>query len=660
MATQRWTGRRDRRCAAAAAAIVLLGGGLVVGAAPATGQPSPVDHGTHGPILAEGPPQGPVRPPTPEATADPAFVNPAVNGTVNTIAIQDDGAILIGGDFTTVATETRQHVARLNDDGTLDTTFTDPAINATVRSIVPATIYERIVVAGDFTMVGAQPRGRIARLESNGALDLTFGDTAVDARVSSVVTAGDTSLVIGGSFSNVDAHARGGVARLNVYGDLDGALGNPQPDGDVLAVAVQADGRVILGGDFTTVGQEESSRVARLLATSTPRSGVPGGTIMSNLTPQDDYARAVVAQPDGKFVVAGEIGREGGQFGVARYRANAGLDPTFSGDGWTTINLSPGWDEANAVALQADGKIVAVGYSEPGRIVVARFRTNGTLDPTFSGDGKVVTNLTPGFEFATGVVIQPDGRIVVAGEIGGLGGQFVVLRYLANGALDPSFSGNGWAAANFSAGDDWAWDVALQPDGKIVAAGIARGGSGAPDPTMAIARWNTDGTFDPTFSGDGRAMPSVGPRPEIASAVRVQPDGRIVVAGQYGFGRSGAFMAARFTDSGAFDNSFSDDGKATVDFTTGEDFAWDLAIQGSGRIVLAGASAGRGGEFAVARLRANGVLDQTFGTNGKSRTNMTAAYDAATAVAIQPGGLIVTVGGAGGEPGTFAVAKYWP
>lgn len=156
------------------------------------------------------------------------------------------------------------------------------------------------------------------------------------------------------------------------------------------------------------------------------------------------------------------------------------LDTSFSVDGKVITDLTGKWDLAWAVALQTDGKIIAAGASSGsgGRFSLIRYATDGSLDATFSDDGKVLTNFTSGDDWAYDVAIQADGKIVAAGVVAGQGGRFGLARYESNGALDTSFGGDGRVVTNFTSGWDAATGVGVQADGKIVAAGSASGAGG--------------------------------------------------------------------------------------------------------------------------------------------------------------------------------------
>ena len=181
-------------------------------------------------------------------------------------------------------------------------------------------------------------------------------------------------------------------------------------------------------------------------------------------------------------------------------------DSTFASDGIVTTDFAPtGNDFGEAVAIQPDGKIVVAGTSFNGSTYVfalARYSTNGDLDPTFGSGGRVTTAIGNMDDRATAVAIQPDGKIVAAGSsfTNGTGYGFALVRYNPDGSLDNTFSGDGIQHDDISAGSDEAYSIALQPDGKIVLAGYANNGSSNDD--FALLRYNPDGTLDNTFSGD--------------------------------------------------------------------------------------------------------------------------------------------------------------
>ena len=368
-------------------------------------------------------------------------------------------------------------------------------------------------------------------------------------------------------------------------------------------------------------------------------------------------AAATVLQPDGKIVAVGtQFSSQDFDFAITRYNSNGSLDTSFSGDGKLTTDFG-GLDLANGVALQGDGKIVAVGRGGGnGDFALARYNPNGSLDTSFSGDGKQTTDFGPDDE-ATGVAIQANGNIVVVGftESGPGGGDFALARYNPNGSLDPSFSGDGTRRTDFG-GDDQANGVALQGDGKIVAVG--GGDAGGDNPDFDIARYNSNGSLDTSFSGDGKLTTDFGGL-DLANGVALQGGGKIVAVGvsRTGTSRTGSFALARYNPNGSLDPSFSGDGKQTTDFGD-DDVATGVAIQSDGKIVVVGGGGG-GDDFALARYNPNGTLDFTFSGDGKQTTDL-GGEDEANTVALQANGKIIAVGeGEGGNSG-FALARYNP
>jgi uncharacterized delta-60 repeat protein len=243
------------------------------------------------------------------------------------------------------------------------------------------------------------------------------------------------------------------------------------------------------------------------------------------------------------------------------------LDTTFGADGKVTTNFTKWFDFARGVALQTDGKIVAVGrVGFAGRkFGLVRYNTDGTRDSAFGGDGRVTTNFTDGTDVPSGVAIQTDGKIVAAG---GADGTFALARYKPGGTLDPTFGGDGKVTTDFRRGREGAVGVAVQANGKIVAAG----GS---DRGFAVARYKPDGRLDPTFSGNGKVVASFG-RFEfsaLAHGMALQTDNKIVVAGEAARAGDGRFALARFNADGTLDSTFSGNGKLTTDLTDGFDVA---------------------------------------------------------------------------------------
>lgn len=385
------------------------------------------------------------------------------------------------------------------------------------------------------------------------------------------------------------------------------------------------------------------------------------GRITTDFTSGKDRAHDVALQPsDGKLVAVGLAGGAGGRFALARYNTDGSLDSTFGSDGKVATNLTSQRDEILAAIIQpSDEKIVVAGRAS-GNLALARYNADGTLDDTFGGDGKVTTSFSRGSDFAWDVVLQPsDGKIVVGGGANwsGRDPRALLARYNSDGTLDPTFSGDGRVTANYTGGSDYIDDVEVQAsDGTIVTGGSANYFGHA---SLAINRYDADGTPDSTFGGDGAITTAFAGVRSWCFALALQPsDGKIVAAGQAG----GAQAVARYNTDGSLDSTFSGDGRATTNFTRGTDYADEIAIQGGDEKIVTAGSAnyyGPDARFALARYGTGGSLDGSFGGDGKVTTNFTPTLDRGFGIAEQPSdGALVVAGGAGGRGGRFALARY--
>ena len=363
-------------------------------------------------------------------------------------------------------------------------------------------------------------------------------------------------------------------------------------------------------------------------------------------------------------------------FAARAYAAPGDPDSGLDGDGQVTTDFGSG-DFAEDVAVQEDGKIVVVGgayVSNNLDFALARYNPNGTLDAAFGSGGKVTTPIGSSDDRAQAVAIQPDGKIVVAGGAGnGTNGDFALARYNPNGTLDPSFDGDGKVRTDFGSGaDESASDVALEPDGKIVVAGAqSRTDSTTFELSVdfALARYNPDGTLDsntdasPTtsFNGSGRLVHDFSGANDAANGLAIQPDGKIVAAGYAArLGHPADFAVARFNPGGSLDVGFNGSGKATLDFFLRDffDAANDVVVQEDGKILLAGVATEYGSEAALVRYNPNGTLNTSFGYRGRASTNH---YDnqAAQSVAVRDDGSIVLAGSHGdGTPGCSSCDYY--
>ncbi|WP_329391427.1 calcium-binding protein (plasmid) [Streptomyces sp. NBC_01351] len=376
------------------------------------------------------------------------------------------------------------------------------------------------------------------------------------------------------------------------------------------AVAVQADGKLVVAGHR---GLDETTdfALARYNHDGSPDATFDGdGKVTTDFSGGGDNAISVAVQADGKIITAGFsfTNNLADDTQLARYNADGSLDTSFGTGGKVTTDLG-GHDGAHKVLVQDDGKILTIGFGDEGsdaEFMLARFETDGRLDTSFDGDGKATTAFG-GFGLADGGALQADGKILAAGyTTAGVGGSddFAVARYNRDGSPDVTFDGDGKATTDFGS-DERPNGLAVQADGKIVVGG-SRFTDTADGTDFALARYTTGGGLDATFDGDGKVTTDFGDGDGDGAqgGVAVQADGKILAAGFTRAGGSLDFALVRYTTNGGMDTSFGTGGKAVADFGT-RAAATQMAVQDDGRIVVVGYTfAADGSDFALARFHA--------------------------------------------------------
>ncbi|TDU62561.1 putative delta-60 repeat protein [Prosthecobacter fusiformis] len=324
-----------------------------------------------------------------------------------------------------------------------------------------------------------------------------------------------------------------------------------------------------------------------------------------------DEANDVAVQTDGKLVVAGFCLGSGGNFdfAVVRYNEDGSLDATFGIDGKVITNLGSD-DRAYCIALQPDGKIVVGGrygnVNGSGSIGVVRYLTNGSLDTSFSGDG--IVNISSGAEDARKLVILSDGEILLAG-----GTSSMLVQLQSNGTLDTSFSSDGITYAVLDSSPRIR-DLKVQSDGKILIAGAAQVLS---KNRFMTARLNADGTMDSSFGSQGKITTMIGTTSAEGSALALQSDGKIVVTGTARIGNNDAVATVRYLADGSLDEGFGSGGISTVSVGNGHNSGSDLQLTADGKIMIGGSAFLNGLRHAVMiRLKADGSMDATLGGDG--------------------------------------------
>ena len=372
-----------------------------------------------------------------------------------------------------------------------------------------------------------------------------------------------------------------------------------------------------------------------------------------------DLAFSVVVQPDRKIVVAGFASDviDPSDFALSRYNPDGSLDSSFGSGGLARGGFGFfSFEQAFSLLRQPDGKLVVGGWTGSGvpggnDVGLLRFLPNGSLDPSFGSGGKVITNLG-GDDWALALARQSDGKLLVGGRTGPLGNHnFVVVRYLANGAVDTTFGTAGKVVTDFNGREDSVLKLAVVPGGKILAVGTSQmAGTGLSK--VALARYTAQGRLDPTFGTGGKVFLTLG-RSVGVSDVALLPAGKFLVVGGLDLPGSTAgldFLMFRFLANGRLDTTFGTAGRITTSFGPRWDLAADVAVLPNGKILVAGeVEASNGGSadgaFGVARYNANGQLDPTFGVAGKVTTRFgTTSGARGLAMAIQPDGKPVVVG----------------
>jgi uncharacterized delta-60 repeat protein len=323
-------------------------------------------------------------------------------------------------------------------------------------------------------------------------------------------------------------------------------------------------------------------------------------------------------QSDGKIVVVGYAQNGLNDFFVARYNSGGSLDTSFDGDGKATIDFSGSQDEATSVVLQPDGKVLAAGgayISSHYHFAIARYNSDGSLDTSFDGDGKVTTNIQSYNDFIEDLVLLPDGKIVAVGRSANPQASWnddvAIARYNSDGSLDTSFDGDGLVVTT-STNEEQGTSVAVQADAKIVVTGYTVMSNVGYFLTM---RFNANGSLDTTFGNSGIKTTTFSSSAQASTQI-IQPDGKILVGGHRASGMTTMAALVRYNSDGSLDTSFDGDGKLDSLFANNMQRVNKMEVQANGKIVFVG-DGGAGGDsvFAV-RLNTNGSLDTTLNQTG--------------------------------------------
>jgi uncharacterized delta-60 repeat protein len=589
-------------------------------------------------------------------SADDGY-RPDANGSVYAMVVQPDGKLIVGGAFQGFAGYgSAWRLGRVNPDGSVDRTFApNPDDNVHALALQPD---GKVIVGGDFFTIAAQPRVRLARVNPDGSLDEDFVDVHPNDAVEAIAVQPDGKLIVAGRFDNVTGVSRIYLVRLHAAdGSIDASF-NPQLSHDgngwVTSLALQPDGKLIIGGGFESVGGHPSRRVARLNS--------DGSADTSFTANAESDANALALQPDGKILVATTYG------GISRLNADGSPD-----SGFDVVDVSGGLTGVSELALEADGSVLIGGdfshVNGQARRDIARVHHDGSLDDAFApvlsdgsdvhalavqADGKPViggfftaidghtvydlarlypdgrldatwTLETPTAQETIGALaVQPDGKWVVGGWFTHIGGQArnFIARVNADGSVDTAFNPNANNIVNA---------VVVQPDGKLLVGGYFGTIGGVP--SSYVARLNADGTGDGGFHSDIEGSDSE----STVSALLLQPDGKIVVAGNF-YTVAGEWRPylARLDSEGHLDAAFN---------PNPNDYVYALALQDDGKLLVGGVFSMIGGQArnGIARFNADGSLDTAYDPNANGGGVFALAVQADGKVVV--GGFFTAMGG---------------
>ncbi|MBK7233776.1 MAG: T9SS type A sorting domain-containing protein [Saprospiraceae bacterium] len=383
------------------------------------------------------------------------------------------------------------------------------------------------------------------------------------------------------------------------------------------------------------------------------------GILTTTIGTGNASGNTIVIQPDGKILLGGNSGNN---LALARYQINGSLDDTFGMGGAVTTNLGCANASGSTMELQNDGKILLGGYCGifPNYdFALTRYNTDGSLDQSFGNAGSVITPILNAGDQGLSIAIQNDGKILLGGVTdNGSNGDFALVRYHTMGSLDSSFGTHGKVITAVGPASEIIRAVVVQQDGKIVVAGYSyTAASFSYD--FVVARYHTNGSLDNSFGNRGILTTAIIQNTnDYAESMVIQADGKIIVGG-YSF--KGHLLMARYTTHGVLDPTFGTGGTISTVFGCAYQNDYSIALQSDGKILLGGYSTLNrvNSDFAVARYTSDGKLDHTFGIGGMMHTPIGSGHDIATSIAIQPDGKIVLAGRSqNGNKYDFSIVRY--
>ena len=608
-------------------------------------------------------------------------ITPSYSDYGNQVLVQKDGKIIVAGyAYNGIAESQNFNMVRYNTDGSLDQTFgyggkviTNISVWEDAKQLAAIRDDGKIFVVGYIT---ASSQLAVARYNSNGFIDSAFGNAGIltkdfgttSVQCKSILIQNDGKIVVGGYFSAGINGFGFALIRFDSLGNLDSNFGSGGTsfsnfDGSITALAFQSDGKIVASGqifgnpDYGVVRYKTNGTVD----SSFGSNGVASTDFLNSFTATSIKVR------NGKILVAGtSFNGSDNDFALARFNSNGSKDLNFGSNGRVLTDFGNSNDNGNSMVIQKDGKIVVAGFSlfsTTSDYTIARYDSNGTLlDNSFGTNGMTKA----GFDNAEGksVALQPDGNggenIIMTGDtyLTATGEDLATVKFTSNGNLDNSFGADGKVTTDLGNAADIANGAVLQDDGKILLAGYTSGPSYT---NVAIARYNTDGSLDTSFDNDGKVVSNLGVRTS-ANSIALLPGNKIVVVGNYRTSETNSdFLISEYDQNGSPDATFQNKGSLTLDISGAkDDFANSVAVQSNGKILVAGSTTGNGGsDFALVRLNTDGSLDMSFNSTGIVTADFGNSDDMGSSVIIQSDGKIVVAGSSSnGLNFDFAMVRY--
>jgi uncharacterized delta-60 repeat protein len=607
-----------------------------------------------------------------------------VNGNgdlANSVLVQPDGKIIVSGTASN-GTNDDFFALRLNANGTPDTSFSgDGEIIITIGTGTDYCYDAALQADGKIILAGYSNNGTnddvaVIRLTSAGAIDTTFDTdgrvtTAIGTstdRAYSVVVQADGGIVVGGSavvtttdFALVRYTSTGALdTTFDTDGKVTTTIGSSTDQ--IWQIGLQSDGKIVAAG-YAQISNDDFA-LARYNSNGSLDTTFDGdGKVTTTFGTSTDWSYSLDLQSDGKIIAAGIVWNGVNyDMALARYTTAGLLDTTLDSDGKATFPIGSSSEYGRGIKALADGRIAIAGYTAAARddeAVLLVTSATGALDPAFGGTGIVISDFGASFDAAYAMALLPDDRIFLAGNgNSGVSSDFQLTRFLPNGTADTSVAPDGITRVPVGTNTDISYALAVQPDGKTLLAGYSL----ITNNDFSLVRLNVDGTLDTSFASGGKATLGIGSGEDIARALVLQPDGKILVAGYSNNGSNDDFALVRYLPNGTLDASFGASGIVTTPIGSGQDRCWAATLLPDGKILLAGhAHNGTNEDFALVRYLSSGAIDTTFGTGGKVTTAMSTGTDIAYAVKLLPDGHILLGGYAYGTTNSdFALARYLP